>query len=86
MLRSRRGRREQPLADVTVEPPAGEASDPEAQALLADSVGPALMVVLDTLASAVSSVTCASSTQHRGCPQDRSAQAPSARRSRTSPR
>lgn len=52
MLRSRRGRREQPLADVMVEPPAGEASDPEAQALLADSVGPALMVVLDTLAPA----------------------------------
>jgi DNA-directed RNA polymerase specialized sigma24 family protein len=35
-----------------VEPPAEEASDPEAQALLADSVGPALMVVLDTLAPA----------------------------------
>lgn len=47
-----RGRREQPLADILVEPPAEEASDPEAQALLADSVGPALMVVLDTLAPA----------------------------------
>ena len=34
------GRREQPLADGMVEPPAGEASDPEAQALLADSVAP----------------------------------------------
>ena len=52
MLRSRRGRREQPLADILVEPPAEEASDPEAQALLADPVGPALMVVLDTLAPA----------------------------------
>jgi hypothetical protein len=50
MLCSRRGRREHPLADVMVEPPAWEASDPEARALLADSVGPALMVVLDTLA------------------------------------
>ena len=50
VLRSGRGRREQPLADVMVEPSAGEASDPGAQALLADSVGPALMVVLDTLA------------------------------------
>jgi RNA polymerase sigma factor (sigma-70 family) len=54
MLRGRRGRREEPLADTTVEPPAGDhdVNDPEAQALLADSVGPALMVVLDTLAPA----------------------------------
>jgi len=54
MLRARRGRREEPLADTTAEPPAGDydASDPEAQALLADSVGPALMLMLDTLAPA----------------------------------
>jgi RNA polymerase sigma factor (sigma-70 family) len=54
MLRARRGRREEPLADATVEPgPAsGDVSDPEAEALLADSVGPALMVVLDTLGPA----------------------------------
>jgi RNA polymerase sigma-70 factor (ECF subfamily) len=51
-LRMLRSRREQPLADILVEPPAEEASDPEAQALLADPVGPALMVVLDTLAPA----------------------------------
>ena len=54
MLRARRSRREEPLADAAVEPLVGDGdvSDPEAQALLADSVGPALMVVLDTLAPA----------------------------------
>src|SRR5580693_7989583 len=54
MMRARRGRREEPLADFTAGPPAGphDASDPEAEALLADAVGPALMVVLDALAPA----------------------------------
>jgi RNA polymerase sigma factor (sigma-70 family) len=54
MLRARRSRREEPLADATAERPAGGpgVSDPEAEALMADSVGPALMVVLDTLAPA----------------------------------
>jgi RNA polymerase sigma factor (sigma-70 family) len=59
MLRSRRHRREEPLADAEIGPlPAGadradaEAADPEAQALLADAVGPALMIVLDALAPA----------------------------------
>ena len=54
MLRARRSRREEPLADAAVEPSMGDddVSDPETQALLADSVGPALMVVLDTLAPA----------------------------------
>ena len=54
MMRARRGRREEPLADFTAGPPAGphDASDPEAEALLADSVGPALKVVLDNLAPA----------------------------------
>jgi RNA polymerase sigma factor (sigma-70 family) len=54
MMRTRRNRREEPLADLTAGPPAGphDASDPEAGALLADSVGPALMVVLDTLGPA----------------------------------
>src|SRR2546430_4256898 len=53
-LRARRSRREEPLADAAVEPSIGDddVSDPEAQALLADSVGPALMVVLETLAPA----------------------------------
>jgi RNA polymerase sigma factor (sigma-70 family) len=47
MLRSRRARREEPLdiPSVTLE----DASDPEREALLADSVGLALLVVLETL-------------------------------------
>jgi RNA polymerase sigma factor (sigma-70 family) len=52
MLRSRTSRREEPL-DVAAEPPAtGTAlgTDPEDEALLADSVGVALLVVLGTLA------------------------------------
>jgi RNA polymerase sigma-70 factor (ECF subfamily) len=58
MLRSRASRREQPLEGAKVEPPIGtqpvEApatgeGDPEQEALLADSVGLALLVVLDTL-------------------------------------
>jgi len=54
MLRSRRTRREEPLTGAAAEsPPDGhDASDPEAEAMLADSIGPALMVVLDTLAPA----------------------------------
>jgi RNA polymerase sigma-70 factor (ECF subfamily) len=54
MLRSRRTRREQPL-DVHVPEPiiSREAGvDPEHEALLADSVGLALLVVLETLAPA----------------------------------
>ena len=54
MLRSRRVRREAPLADAVTEPPGSQhdVDDPEAAVLLADAVGPALMVVLDTLAPA----------------------------------
>ncbi len=54
MLRARRGRREEPLAGTVAGPLASDnnAGDPEAETLLADSVGPALMVVLDTLAPA----------------------------------
>jgi RNA polymerase sigma-70 factor (ECF subfamily) len=54
MLRTRRVRREEPLDDVATAPQAAgdEAGDPESAAMLADSVGPALMVVLDTLAPA----------------------------------
>jgi RNA polymerase sigma factor (sigma-70 family) len=54
MLRSRRHRREEPLSEVTAEPAAedDDAGDPEAAVLMADSVGPALMVVLDTLGPA----------------------------------
>ena len=53
MLRSRRSRREEPIPDGLPEPVAGdERADPERAALLADSVGPALLVVLDALAPA----------------------------------
>jgi RNA polymerase sigma factor (sigma-70 family) len=54
MLRSRKSRREEPLdtplADVAVSPDAG--TDPEHEAVLADSIGLALLVVLETLAPA----------------------------------
>jgi RNA polymerase sigma-70 factor (ECF subfamily) len=54
MLRSRRSRREEPLDAHAVEPAATPADgiDPEQEALLADSVGLALLVVLQTLAPA----------------------------------
>jgi RNA polymerase sigma-70 factor (ECF subfamily) len=51
MLRTRRSRREEPLGAQPDEPVAGGV-DPEQQAVLADSVGPALLLVLDTLAPA----------------------------------
>ena len=52
MLRSRSSRREEPFGDVLPEPPSTheERADPEHEAVLADSVGLALLVVLDTLA------------------------------------
>jgi RNA polymerase sigma-70 factor (ECF subfamily) len=54
MLRSRRSRREEPIAAQATEPHTahGEGADPEGEALLADSVGLALLVVLDTLTPA----------------------------------
>jgi RNA polymerase sigma-70 factor, ECF subfamily len=54
MLRSRKSRREEPLTAQAPEPTAtrAEALDPEQQAILADSVGLALIVVLDNLAPA----------------------------------
>jgi RNA polymerase sigma-70 factor (ECF subfamily) len=54
MLRSRASRREEPLGEQVPEPIASrqDAIDPEHEALLADSVGLALLVVLDTLAPA----------------------------------
>jgi RNA polymerase sigma factor (sigma-70 family) len=57
-LRSRKARREEPLGIHVPEPILGRlegsdaAGDPEQQALLADSVGLALLVVLETLAPA----------------------------------
>ena len=55
MLRSRRTRGEQPLEAFVPEPIVGDPSagtDPEHEALLADAVGIALQVVLDTLGPA----------------------------------
>jgi len=54
MLRSRKSRREDELEAETVEPTAKneDASSPEEEAMLADSVGLALLVVLDTLGPA----------------------------------
>ena len=59
MLRSRRNHREEPVGDDWPMPPAAPASgatgllgDPEDEAVLADSVGLALLVVLDTLSPA----------------------------------
>jgi RNA polymerase sigma-70 factor (ECF subfamily) len=51
MLRSRRSRREEPLGERLPDPIVGpaEGTDPEHEALLADSVGLALLVVLETL-------------------------------------
>ncbi|MFI9762548.1 sigma-70 family RNA polymerase sigma factor [Streptomyces sp. NPDC051963] len=51
MLRSRKSRAEQPL-DSGAPVPADVAPDPERDALLADSVGAALLVVLETLTPA----------------------------------
>ncbi|WP_127941238.1 RNA polymerase sigma factor SigJ [Nonomuraea polychroma] len=57
MLRSRKVRREDPLEDRLPDPvvsrdDASDAGDPEQQALLADSVGLALLVVLESLTPA----------------------------------
>jgi RNA polymerase sigma factor (sigma-70 family) len=54
MLRSRRSRREEPLPSQPTSPVAGDhdGSDPEEEAVVADSVGLALMVVLHRLAPA----------------------------------
>src|SRR3989440_2763489 len=54
MLRSRRSRREEPVAAHLPDPVEGRVDgiDPEHEALLADSVGPALLVVLEMLAPA----------------------------------
>ena len=58
MLRARTARREEPAdlpADLraeAAETAAGEGADPEHAALMADAIGPALMLVLDTLGPA----------------------------------
>jgi len=50
MLRSRRSRREEPLAPVAEAAAGAGARDPEADVAFADAIGPALLVVLDMLA------------------------------------
>src|SRR4051812_20671568 len=54
MLRSRRSRREEPLGVHVPEPivDSADGTDPEHEALLADSVGLALLIVLETLSPA----------------------------------
>ena len=54
MLRSRKSRREEPMGEPVAGPTVarGEGADPEGEAVLADSVGVALLVVLDTLTPA----------------------------------
>ena len=54
MLQSRKSRREEPIGDRLAEPAAGrqDGVDPEDEALLAEGVGLALLVVLDTLTPA----------------------------------
>jgi RNA polymerase sigma factor (sigma-70 family) len=54
MLRTRKSRREEPIGAQVTEPIVvrGEGADPEGEAVLADSVGVALLVVLDTLTPA----------------------------------
>jgi RNA polymerase sigma factor (sigma-70 family) len=59
MLRARSARREEPAdlpagfpAEAAAETAAGEGADPEHAALMADAIGPALMLVLDTLGPA----------------------------------
>src|SRR5688572_20059646 len=51
MLRSRRSRREEAIGELLPEAVERD-GDPEDDAVMADAVGPALLVVLDTLAPA----------------------------------
>jgi RNA polymerase sigma factor (sigma-70 family) len=50
MLRSRRARREEPFELATIEQSTSAEIDPEAEAVLADSLGQALLIVLERLA------------------------------------
>jgi RNA polymerase sigma factor (sigma-70 family) len=49
LLRSRKSRREVPIDDTVYEIPSEGSGNPEGDVLLADSVGPALLVLLDLL-------------------------------------
>ena len=52
ILRTRKSRREEPLAELPPESAGGHESEPEQELLMADSVGLALLVVLDKLSPA----------------------------------
>ena len=52
MLRARTARREEPLDQQAAGPVAADPGDPESAAMLANSVGLAILIVLDTLAPA----------------------------------
>lgn len=52
MLRARKARREESMTTVTASPLTSDGRGPENEAMLADSVGVALLVVLDTLTPA----------------------------------
>jgi RNA polymerase sigma factor (sigma-70 family) len=52
LLQARRSRREEPAGEDLPDPVQGDGDDPEQQAVQADSVGLALLVVLDTLTPA----------------------------------
>lgn len=49
MLRSRRARREEPFELATTEQATPAEIDPEAEVVLADSLGQALLIVMETL-------------------------------------
>jgi RNA polymerase sigma factor (sigma-70 family) len=54
MLRSRTSRREEPVSEVPAEPAHNDTSDtqPEEAVMIADSLGPAMLVILETLSPA----------------------------------
>lgn len=52
MLRARASRREEPLERHEPDPVPARGTDPEREAVLADSIGPALLLVLETLSPA----------------------------------
>lgn len=52
MLRSKKSKREEPLDDEVSEIPSDESDNPETGFIIADAVGPALLIVLDLLTPA----------------------------------
>ena len=76
MLRSRKSRREEPMGAHLPEPivSRGEGSNPEHEALIADSVGLALLGVLETLSPAERTPHYWAAGRTRATPQKRRAQ------------